>query len=442
MKSLPAPLKKSFLLITVLFLFQSTVISQQQHDSKYKFSINVPSDWSSSSHKDGTDKVYDYYSPDQNASIQLSVFEGDSRVTTALLAQTYEQNMLPDGYKKISLSNHVSSNGIPGKLGIYEVNYNGNTVTLASFYTVQHNIGYVLTAIIPNAMVQQVGSEVKAVTQSFRIDGFKAPTSSDNTSTTSPAKQATFTTLVLDDAAVEFDIPDDFKISDKKAGQSIWTNSEGKVKLVVQTIYKNTGKTVDSEVGGIRKQVAGANGTMHKVESARIDNMSAKIIAYEAQGYYFNYVYADGPVYLLAIGYLSPASDKYTNNFYFNRLRTSLKKVQQHSGSTASTSSGNHPAGVVGTFHFTGRSDNKKMFNYWTITLNSDGTFVDRHQLKNDTYVSENKGTWEVSDGDLLTLTIPSNYGNDSKTEFSIGGGGTTLVQVLYGGRLKFYFKK
>jgi hypothetical protein len=441
MKSSSVLFKSLVLLVVVLFLFPDSIVSQQQYDSEYKFSINIPSDWSSSSHKDGTDKVYDYYSPDQNAAIQLRVFETDSRVTNKLLAQLYEQNMLPAGYRKVSLSDYVSSNGIPGMKGVYEVNYNGNTVTLATFYTVQHDIGYVLTAIVPNTMIKQIGDEVKAITRTFRIDGFKAQSSTDKTGTTSSTIHAKFTSLVLDDAGVEFDIPDDFKLSDKKAGQSVWSNNDGKVKLVVQTIYKSTGKTVESLVEEIKQQVAGANGVIRKTKTVHIDNMTAKLISYEGQGYYFNYVYADGPVYLLAIGYVSPTSDKNTNNFYFNRLHSSLKKVQQNTGSTVSTSNSNHSSNIGGTYHFTGRSDNENAFNYWKITLNSDGTFVDQHQLKNDTYVSQNKGTWKVSDGNKLILTIPSNHGNDSKTEYSIENGGAKFVRHLYGG-LELYFEK
>ncbi len=162
-------------ILILLILASIDVKAQLQVDRTYGFKINIPSNWSKSSHMDGTDKVYDYYSPDQNAAIQLRVFMADARITVDLLAQVNEQNLLPAGAKKLSLSNSTSSNGIPGKQGLYSMNYNGNEVNMAVFYTVQNGKGYVLTAIIPTSMLEQKGEEVKRITKSFVIDGFKAP---------------------------------------------------------------------------------------------------------------------------------------------------------------------------------------------------------------------------------------------------------------------------
>ena len=164
----------AILLIIFAFISNKTY-SQWQEDSKYGFKINIPTDWSKSSSMDGTDKVYDYYSADQNAAIQLRVFEAGDGVTTDMLAQIYEQNMLPAGTCKQDLENHTSKNGIPGKQGSYIFDYNGNEVTMGSFFTVQNNIGYVLTVIIPTSMLEQKGAEVRQITQSFIIDGFKPP---------------------------------------------------------------------------------------------------------------------------------------------------------------------------------------------------------------------------------------------------------------------------
>ena len=159
----------SFLLVIV----SSNLFAQLQQDSKYGFKINIPADWSKSSSMDGTDKVYDYYSADQNAAIQLRVFEAGGAVTTDMLAQAYEQSYLPPGTQKQSLENHTSKNGIPGKQGSYILNYNETEVVMGNFYTVQNNIGYVLTVIIPSSMLEQKGPEVRQITQSFIIDGFE-----------------------------------------------------------------------------------------------------------------------------------------------------------------------------------------------------------------------------------------------------------------------------
>ena len=161
-------------MLLIMFVFISNkTYSQWQQDSKYKFKINIPTDWSKNSSIDGTDKVYDYYSPDQNAAIQIRVFEAGGAVTTDMLAQIYEQNYLPAGTQKQGLKNHTSKNGIPGKQGTYIMDYNGNEIAMSSFYTVQNDIGYVLTVIVPTSMFEQKGEEVKQITQSFVIDGFE-----------------------------------------------------------------------------------------------------------------------------------------------------------------------------------------------------------------------------------------------------------------------------
>ncbi len=175
--------KAAVMVIGLFLMFMSiNAFAQWQEDSKYGFKIKLPNNWSKNSFMDGNDKVYDYYSPDQNAAIQLRVFEAGSGVTTDILAQVYEESMLPEGTKRESLNDHTNVNGIPGKQGVYVMNYNGNEVYLSAFYTVQNNNGYVLTVIIPTSMIEQKGEEVKEITRSFSLKGFQ---SSQNTNSIS-----------------------------------------------------------------------------------------------------------------------------------------------------------------------------------------------------------------------------------------------------------------
>lgn len=174
----------AFALMIGFSLSYGKVYAQWVTDSKYKFKINLPSGWTKKSHMDGSDKVYDFYSADNNAAVQLRVFEADSRVNTAMLAQVYEQKMLPQGTQKKGLTNHTTTNGIPGMMGLYSLKYNNVEVNMASFYTVQHSKGYVLTAIIPASMLNQKSAEVKSVTQSFVIDGFSKQIATNQTTTT------------------------------------------------------------------------------------------------------------------------------------------------------------------------------------------------------------------------------------------------------------------
>lgn len=162
------------LTMILLFTINSSLFAQWQHDSKYGFKINIPADWSKKSYLDGTDQVYDYMSADENLAVQLRAFNAGEGFTTALLAQVYEESMLPAGTKKLSLSDYTTANGIPSKKGVYLIDYNGTEVGLSALYIVQNNFGYVLTALIPSSMVQQKGPELKQVIKSFSITGFHA----------------------------------------------------------------------------------------------------------------------------------------------------------------------------------------------------------------------------------------------------------------------------
>ncbi len=161
------------LLLVLFSLNCSGLLCQWQFDNEYNFKINIPHSWNTNSYADGTDKVYDFYGPDENSAIQLRVFHTDGNLTSEVLSQVYEENMLPQGTKKESLVAHTSKNGIPGQQGVYIVNFNGNDVAMSSFFTVQNRIGYVLTAMIPTSLLEQKSDEVKQITQSFIIDGYE-----------------------------------------------------------------------------------------------------------------------------------------------------------------------------------------------------------------------------------------------------------------------------
>jgi len=165
-------------LLVLLMIFTSIsneTYAQLQQDSKYGFKINIPPNWNKTNYLDGSDEVYDYMSPDENAAVQLRVFEAKPGFTTVLLAQVYEESMLPAGTQKLSLEEYITANGIPSKKGVYLLDYNGNEVGLSALYIVQNNKGYVLTALIPSSMIQQKGAELKKIIKSFMIDGFETP---------------------------------------------------------------------------------------------------------------------------------------------------------------------------------------------------------------------------------------------------------------------------
>jgi hypothetical protein len=144
----------SILCLLMVFL-SSSLSAQWQQDSKFGFKIKIPTNWNKNSYMDGTDQVYDYMSADENIAIQIRAFQAGDGFTTTLLAQVYEESMLPVGTKKLSLEEYTTANGIQCKKGVYLINYNGTEVDLSALYIVQNNNGYVLTAITPTSIIQQ-----------------------------------------------------------------------------------------------------------------------------------------------------------------------------------------------------------------------------------------------------------------------------------------------
>lgn len=166
-------MKKFYLIatgiITILVFLISNAFGQWQFDNEYDFKINVPTSWSKNSYIDGTDKVYDFYSPDENAAVQIRAFEAPQGLTMDLLVNVYEEQMLPAGTSREELKYHTSKSGIPGKQATYRLNYNGTMVAMGVFYAIQNGKGYVVSAIIPISMLQRKTAQVKSITQSFSL---------------------------------------------------------------------------------------------------------------------------------------------------------------------------------------------------------------------------------------------------------------------------------
>ncbi len=383
----------SIMIITVL---QSvTLYSQWQHDAQYGFRINIPPNWSKNSYMDGTDKVYDHYSPDQNAAVQLRVFEAGPEVTLDLLVQAYEQSMLPAGAQKKGVVDHTTKNGIPGKQGSYIINYDGNEVAMGVFYTIQNNISYVVTAIIPVNMIQTKGAEVKQITQSFNIDGFAAPKASGQGKkpsglgglmggTSSNARTAfgivnieLSSRVDANDRAVNptsnfnTKTAEIFAVVEYKGGTD--------KNLVVSWIYNNWNRTISSDTYNFTSK----NGGMAIVSMTKPNN--------------------DWPVGNYTVKFEMDGKFLRELSFTVAEKSSGLGGIGGGSASSVNTS-------ISGKYNFISRSDGKSLVNYHFINIKNDGTYWEEYQPKDSGgYVSESSGTWKVV-GNKLNLTLPSGY--------------------------------
>jgi hypothetical protein len=171
-------IKYLFSLIAIFILVALQAKAKEIDDKQYKFKITVPDHWKTNVGMDGTDKVYDFLSPDEFAMVQLRSFKAGAGLDLDVLVDVYEDNYLPKGSKRLELINKTSVNGIPGKNGTYMVSGDGAEIGISVFYVIQKGQGYTLTIIIPTEMMAQYQQEVSSITQSFVIPGFERKTQS------------------------------------------------------------------------------------------------------------------------------------------------------------------------------------------------------------------------------------------------------------------------
>ena len=166
-------MKRLLLIFIIGFVGSQNLLNAKKYvDKKYKFSISVPSSWEANIHKDGTDKVYDFLSPDENVFIQVRSFKAVSGLSLDLLTRVFEESYLPAGKQKQGLKSITSSNGIPGKHGSYLARYKGKEVGITVFYVIQNGQGYTVMGIVPTSMFRQKQTEISGILKSFRIPGY------------------------------------------------------------------------------------------------------------------------------------------------------------------------------------------------------------------------------------------------------------------------------
>lgn len=173
-------ISKSVKFLLLILFISNIAYGQWQINHQYGMKINVPSDWSKKSYQDGTDQVYEFYSADGLVAVTLRAFSADPALTMDMFVQVFEEAMLPAGTQKQLFEDHISFNGIPGKQAVYQTNQQGALVNIMCFYAIQNGNAYVLTGIAPNDVLQQKSTEIKSVTQSFKINGFERKQETNN----------------------------------------------------------------------------------------------------------------------------------------------------------------------------------------------------------------------------------------------------------------------
>ncbi len=161
-----------FLLLTfVLTGWADRLFAGDYTDRKYHFKISVPDSWKSDIRYDGSDKVYDFLSPDENVFIQVRAFPATKGLTIDLLTRVYEKEYLPTGSHRNTLETKTMPNGSAKSIGTYTGRINNREVIMGVYYILHRGTGYVLTTVIPAVLFSQKQNETRKILHSFVVEG-------------------------------------------------------------------------------------------------------------------------------------------------------------------------------------------------------------------------------------------------------------------------------
>ncbi len=203
-------------IIFSVLLFAQTVHAKWHTDNQYKFKINVPDNWSSSSYVEGTDKVYDFISPDENIVLQVRAFEASSDFTVDLIASVFKDAFLTNNGKELTYGDYVL-NSTKGKMGAYTTYFDNQEVVVACFYAIRGGVGYVLWTAVPRDLFDQKSDEVDRVLNTFTV-------------TTTPAKK-------IDIASSNKVSITKIRLGDQMTGTTNLTNETSEFNTNTQNFY-------------------------------------------------------------------------------------------------------------------------------------------------------------------------------------------------------------
>lgn len=145
-------------------------------DPVYGFRVKVPFSYSRKAFEDGTDRVLELHSEDNNLFVQFRAFKANANVTTAKILTAVEQmlvkNLFKSGWENIQ-SAQDTVHSYRGYVKAYraEMKSNGVRIITAVFATIQRGVGYLIWAVVPESLYDARHAEADAIVESFRIGG-------------------------------------------------------------------------------------------------------------------------------------------------------------------------------------------------------------------------------------------------------------------------------
>lgn len=137
------------------------------NNAEMQFKIQVPKNYKQNQFIEGTDKILALVSPDENVAVRVRAMKATNQVTTGLLQQVFEQNII-SGAKRI-MNEEGDLHGIPATASAYTWNYNNIATVIGAYYIIQNGFAYIVWTIVPQNKLTQSSAEADAIIDSFTL---------------------------------------------------------------------------------------------------------------------------------------------------------------------------------------------------------------------------------------------------------------------------------
>lgn len=161
---------------TIFFLFfigaMATAHARVINDAEFGFQITIPNNWQTNSFMDGSDKVWAFAAPDNNAAVRVRTFRTQPGLSMTMLISAFENQILAGGQRL--LLEPYTLNGIVGQMAGYKGRFNNVDVGVGCFYTIQKQNAYIVWSMIPVSLFKSRSGETDAIINSFTLAGIGA----------------------------------------------------------------------------------------------------------------------------------------------------------------------------------------------------------------------------------------------------------------------------
>lgn len=137
------------------------------NDPEYGFQITTPDNWQTNSFMDGTDKIWAFAAPDNNAAIRVRTFKALPGLSMETLISTFETHILSGGQRLTTKP--YTLNGINGRMAGYKGQFNNIDVGVGCFYTIRKPNAYIVWSMIPVSLFNARSGETDAIMNTFTL---------------------------------------------------------------------------------------------------------------------------------------------------------------------------------------------------------------------------------------------------------------------------------